>query len=335
MELKPTPPRDARTRYLNKKKTHVTEKTIYNYDTALKRLIEFLDNEGTADMRDVTSDTIARFEEWRLESVKPITARNDMRTIRNFIQFCESIQAVPVGLHELIQITKVKQEDEICDDVLLREEAVQILDQLKKYQYASLRHVTLLLLWKCGMRISGLRALDVEDLDEGRPAIEIRHRPESGTPLKRKHNSERDVLIRPDTADVVTDFIQNRRPDVTDDYDREPLIATDYGRASRTTITKHVYLSTSPCFYNGGTCPFNEDPQECRATQWGHASKCPGSVSPHALRRGYVTAARNAGQPKDVTGDRVNMSGSILDKHYDKGTHDEKAERRKDFLKDI
>ena len=335
MELKPTPPRDARNRYLNKKQTHVTEKTIYNYDTALKRFIEFLDSEGTADMRDVTSDTIARFEEWRLESVKPITARNDMRTIKNFTQFCESIQAVPVGLHELIQITKVREEDEICDDVLLRDEAVQILDKLEKYQYASLRHVTLLLLWKCGMRISGLRALDVDDFDEGRPAIEIRHRPETGTPLKRKHKSERDVLIRPDTAEVVVDFIQNRRPDVTDEHDREPLIATDYGRASRTTITKHVYLSTSPCFYTGGTCPFNEDPQECRSTEWGHASKCPGSVSPHALRRGYVTAARNAGQPKDVTGDRVNMSGAILDKHYDKGTHDEKAERRKGFLKDI
>jgi hypothetical protein len=125
---------------------------------------------------------------------------------------------------------------------------------------------------------------------------------------------------------VVADFIQTRRPNVTDDHDREPLVATEYGRASRTTITKHVYLSTSPCFYNGGTCPFNEDPQECQSTEWGHASKCPGSVSPHALRRGYVTAARNAGQPKDVTGERVNMSGKILEKHYDK------AERREEVF---
>lgn len=43
---------------------------------------------------------------------------------------------------------------------------------------------------------------------------------------------------------------------------------------------------------------------------------------------GYVTAARNAGQPKDVTGERVNMSGEVLDKHYDKGSSAEKAERR-------
>lgn len=57
-----------------------------------------------------------------------------------------------------------------------------------------------------------------------------------------------------------------------------------------------------------------------------------GSVSPHALRRGYVTAARNAGQPKDVTGERVNMTGRVLDKHYDKGSHSEKAERRREHV---
>lgn len=68
---------------------------------------------------------------------------------------------------------------------------------------------------------------------------------------------------------------------------------------------------------------------------WNASCKCPGSVSPHALRRGYVTAARNAGQPKDVTGERVNMSGKVLDKHYDKGTNAEKAERRRDYVRDI
>lgn len=56
---------------------------------------------------------------------------------------------------------------------------------------------------------------------------------------------------------------------------------------------------------------------------------------PHALRRGYVTAARNTGQPTDVTGERVNMSGKVLEKHYDKGTSAQKAERRRDYVKNI
>lgn len=335
MELKPTPPEDAKSRYLKKKSTHVSDKTYYNYKTALTRFLEYLDQRGITSMTEVDSDEIVRFEAWRLETVKPITCRNDMRTVKNFIQFCETIQASPVGLHELVDPTTVKEEDEICDDVMTRQEAKAILDHLEKYQYASLRHVILLLLWKTGMRLGGLRALDLGDFDDGRPAVELRHRPETGTPLKRKEKSQRDVLLIPETATVVSDYIENIRPEVTDRYGREPLVATENGRAARTTITKHVYLATSPCFYNGGSCPFDRDPETCKATQWGHASKCPGSVSPHALRRGYVTAARNAGQPKEVTGERVNMSGKILDKHYDKGTHDEKAERRREFLRDI
>lgn len=87
MELKPTPPRDAKSRYLTRKEAHVSEKTRYNYNTALKRFLEYLDTQNIEELRDVDSDEIARFEAWRLDDAKPITARNDMRTIKNFIQF--------------------------------------------------------------------------------------------------------------------------------------------------------------------------------------------------------------------------------------------------------
>jgi integrase len=335
MELKQTPPHDAKQRYLKKKKSHVSDKTIYNYNTALKRFLEFLDERKIDDMRGVDSDEIVRFESWRLDAVKPITCRNDIRTVRNFIQFCESIQASPVGLHELVMPTKVSEDDEICEDILTRQEASDILDYLGKYEYATNRHVIVLILWKTGMRLGGLRALDLGDFDSVRPALEIRHRPESRTPLKRKQKGERDVLLNWETADVIQDYISDVRPDVEDDWGRKPLIATRYGRAARTTIQKHVYTATRPCAYNGGNCPFNGETTACETRQFDQANKCPGSVSPHALRRGYVTAARNAGQPKDVTGERVNMGGKILEKHYDKGSYDEKAQRRKDYLKDI
>lgn len=335
MELKPTPPRDAMNRYLKEKRAHVTDKTLYNYSTATGQFVDWLEDNGHTDLRDVDSDVVDQFKEYRLENVKAITARNDMRTVKNFIEFCESIQAVPVGLNELIRIPKVSKDDEICDDILTRQEASAILDYLKKYEYASTRHVTTLILWKTGMRIGGLRALDVGDFDEGRPALEVRHRPETGTPLKRKDKSQRDVLLSPETAEIISDYIDNERPDVEDDNERRPLLASTHGRVARTTIQKNIYTATRPCTYNGGKCAYNRDPRTCEAMKFDQANKCPGSVSPHALRRGYVTAARNAGQPKDVTGERVNMSGKILEKHYDHGSYDEKAERRRDHLKDI
>ena len=136
-------------------------------------------------------------------------------------------------------------------------------------------------------------------------------------------------------ADVVRDYVDMTRKDVTDDHGREPLLTSKSGRIVETTIQRYVYTATRPCYYNGGNCPFDREPETCEAMSWNASCKCPGSVSPHALRRGYVTAARNAGQPKDVTGNRVNMSGKVLDKHYDKGTNAEKAERRRDYIRDI
>lgn len=335
MNLKPTLPKDAQNRYLKDKSAHVSKKTLYNYRTATTCFTDWLENQGIVDMRDVDSDIIQQFVEYRLESVKPITARNDMVTIRDFIEFCEVIQAVPRELSMMVRIPTTTEADEICDDVLIREEAKAILDHLGKFEYASDRHVIFLIFWKTGMRLSGLRALDVNDFDDGRPALEIRHRPDTGTPLKKKEKGERDVLITPETGKIIQDFVKKRRPNVTDEYGREPLVATKYGRRARTSIQRMVYTATRPCHYDNGRCPFDEDPETCEAATWNGASKCPGSVSPHALRRGYVTAARNAGQPKDVTGERVNMSGRVLDKHYDKGSFSEKAQRRQDYLRDI
>lgn len=335
MKLKPTPPKDAANRYLRDKEGHISDKTHYNYSTTLRRFLEWCDDAGIEDMNDLDSELIDRFKEWRLDDVKPITARNDMRTISNFIEYAESIQAVPVGMSDLIRIPKVSEDDEICDDVLTRQEARAILDHLSKYEYASNRHICLLILWKTGMRISGLRALDVRDFDEARPALEVRHRVDTKTPLKRKEKSERDVIVSPDTADVIADYIDTQRPNTTDKFGRAALLATREGRAARTTIQKYVYTATRPCTYNGEKCPYDRDTETCEALAFDQANKCPGSVSPHALRRGYVTAARNAGQPKDVTGERVNMSGRILEKHYDKGSYDEKAERRREHLKEI
>jgi integrase len=322
-------------RYLKDKKPSVTKKTLKNYRTSLRQFCNWLNEQGVLNMNDLDSELIQRYKEHRLSSVKVITARQDMMAIKQLIEFCEYVQAVPRGMADMVRIPSVNEDDEICDDLLTRDEALAMLDFLGKFEYASNRHITLLILWKTGMRMSGLRALDLGDFDEGRPALELRHRPTTGTPLKNKEKSERDVLITPETAEVIRDYADMNRKKTVDEHGREPLLSSENGRVVETTIQRYVYTATRPCYYNGGECPFDRDPEECEAMSWNASCKCPGSVSPHALRRGYVTAARNAGQSKDVTGERVNMSGKVLEKHYDKGTSAEKAERRREYVKDI
>lgn len=322
-------------RFLKDKKPGVTKKTLKNYRTSLRQFCNWLDDQDITNLNNLDSELVQRYKEHRLSNVKIITARQDMMTIKQFIQFCEYVQAVPVGMGEMLRIPSVSEGDQICDDLLTRDEALALLKFLDKFEYATNRHITLLILWKTGMRMSGLRALDLGDFDEGRPALEIRHRPNTGTPLKNKGKGERDVLITPAVAEVIRDYVEMNRENTVDEHDREPLLTSKSGRIVGTTIQRYVYTATRPCYYNSGECPFDREPAECEAMSWNASCKCPGSVSPHALRRGYVTAARNAGQPKDVTGERVNMSGKVLEKHYDKGTNADKAERRKEHIHDI
>lgn len=108
-------------------------------------------------------------------------------------------------------------------------------------------------------------------------------------------------------------------------------MSTHDKRCKSSTLHRNLYTVTRPCHYTG-ECPIGRDLQECEATSYNTASKCPTSVSPHALRQGYVTEVLNAGQPKDVTADRVDMSHEVMDKHYDKATRNEQMVRRKSYL---
>jgi hypothetical protein len=133
---------------------------------------------------------------------------------------------------------------------------------------------------------------------------------------------------------VLDDYIETNHPHVKDDHGRMPLLGTRNGRAHRTTLMQNIYTLTRPCHYSN-ECPHGRSRDECEATTNAHASKCPSSVSPHAIRRGSITAHRNANVPKDVASDRMDVSGEVLDKHYDMATPDQKRKRRSEFLDQI
>jgi integrase len=323
-------------RYLTDKATDVTDSSLSNYETTLRKFVGWLEGEDITTLNTLTSDDIQRFKEWRQEQVKTITLKTDMTCIKDFVRFCEHINAVPKDLRLMIRIPKPDDSEEVADAVLTQEEATELLAYLDKHEYASLRHVVVLILWKTGMRRGSLYALDKRDFEDGsKPHLRVRHRPDSGTPLKNKSRGARDVRISDDMAAVLRDYLRFNHPGGEDDHGRTPLLASTAGtRCEPSTIQRNVYTATRPCHYTGN-CPVGRDLNECEATSYNTASKCPGSVSPHALRRGYVTEALNTGQPKDVTADRVDMTREIMDKHYDKATKNEQMERREEYLRDV
>lgn len=77
----------------------------------------------------------------------------------------------------------------------------------------------------------------------------------------------------------------------------------------------------------------DRDPAACEPTDGlKDASKCPESVSPHAVRRGGITHWLQQDVPMRVVGDRANVSQDVLDAHYDRRSEREKAEQRREYL---
>lgn len=333
MKLEPMSPEEGVNRYFDDR-NELSAKTKQNYRYQLKEFTKWCDKRNITNLNELTGKKIQEFKRWRMDLVKPATVKNNMWTVKTFMQFCEHINAVPEGVHRKVRIPTLNYEDEVKDDKLTQKEAKLIKAHLEKYEYATVRHVIFTILWSTGVRSGTLHGLDRGDFNPTKGTLAIRHRPETDTPLKNKERAERKIAISDDTIEVIKDYLTYTHSGGTDEYGRVPLIMGRGTRPSKATIQRNIYTVTRPCHYMN-LCPHDRDPQTCEATSYSTASKCPSSVGPHALRKGYVTASLNAEQPKDVTAERVNMSREVLDKHYDKRTEDEKMEQRRQHLKEI
>jgi len=77
-------------------------------------------------------------------------------------------------------------------------------------------------------RRSAVRALDLKDYDAEDQHLHFVHRPESGTPLKNKEKSNRYMAVSDSIAELLDDWIAYKRPEVVDEYGREPLLDPEW-----------------------------------------------------------------------------------------------------------
>jgi len=179
------------------------------------------------------------------------------------------------------------------------------------------------------------RALDVGDWYPEEEYISIKHRPETGTPLKREYQGESHIsILDSDLCTPLEYWVENRRPDVQDAHGREPLLATSVDRASKNTLRNTTYRATQPCEY-AGHCPHGEDMDACSYRNANNASKCPSSVSPHPIRRSSITAHLNQDVPVQIASERMNVSVDTLENHYDARSEEEKRQVRRRRLQNM
>jgi integrase len=320
-------PSDARELYLKHKATQVTEATKRAHKYRTSHFIRWCEEKGIDDMNDLTGRHLQEFRLWRQEDgdLVKLTLNQQMSTLRVFLKWCGSIEAVPQKLYEKVMIPNVSRKQRRNEEMLDAETAESILDYLSTYQYASIEHALLATLWETGIRIGAAKSLDVGDLHVDEERLDIVHRPDQDTELKNAVQGERPIAISTELALLLQDYIENSRHEITDEYGREPLFSSSVARMLRSTLRAVVYRATSPCYRNE-PCP------DCTGTA---KKKCGEAVSPHAIRRGSITHYLTEDVPIEIVGDRMDVSRDVLDKHYDKRSEEVKLEQRRDYLEGI
>lgn len=310
--------------------------TLQAYRYRLSHLKRWADEQGIDSTAELTGKKLHQYRVWRREDggLNNVTMQTQLSTLRVFIRWLEQIDAVESGLHERILLPKVGRREDERDVMLEAEEARKLIEYLRKLEFATRVHAVVEVLWHTGMRIGALHGLDLNDYHSEEELLELRHRPDQGTRLKNGLEGERYVAIKPDVCDALDAYIKYHRHDVTDDYGRQPLFTSKYGRPSKSSIRDSIYRITRPCIYTQ-RCPHGREQDDCEAMERNKASRCPSSVSPHAIRRGSITHHLSKDMPENVVGDRMNVSMDILEKHYDRRSERGKAEQRRDYLDDI
>lgn len=333
--------------FLSTNRNSWAQATFDDYSYDLTRFLEYCDYADLNDLSEVTSAEMEGFKNWRKkdENIGLATLHGQLTNIRVFVRSCERLNIVEEGVAESIDLPDLDNSDIVSYTRIRFDQAQAILDYYDRYDYACRAHAEFALMWACLCRLGGVRSLDLDDYcedEEGDKYVEFTHDPDEETPLKNGESDvegeggEREVNVPDWVCEILDDYIEEHRQEVEDDYDRQPLFTTNFGRVSESTLQRDIYGITQPC-QHGQDCPHDMVPSECDAKTGNQLlSRCPSSVSPHPVRRGAICYQIKNGVPKETICERADVSLAVLNKHYDVRTKEEaRIQRRKELKQSL
>jgi site-specific recombinase XerD len=97
--LEPIAPKEAVHLYLRDRRADLAEETIESYRYKLTRFIEWCGKEGLDNLNDLSGRNLMEFKQYRAKDLNPVSLKGQLDTLRAFVRFCESIDAVETDLH--------------------------------------------------------------------------------------------------------------------------------------------------------------------------------------------------------------------------------------------
>jgi site-specific recombinase XerD len=323
-------PREAVERYIAKRRTDRTDRTIRSYRNRLGTFVDWCEAEGIEQLSALTPWIVDEFGMWlRQRDVSASTVKGRLSTVRVFLRYYEDLGVVEEGLADSVDVPTLSKAEESSDIRLATADADALLafyrdsPQYRGHPW----HAWLELAWHTGARMGSLHALDLEDYHPDEGYVEFVHRPDQGTPLKNKGEGERLVTISEPVVEALDLYIARERGGGRVEFGREALFATNQGRASLPTHRYWSYLGTQPCLHSA--CPHGRRRATCEYTERDHVSKCPSTRSPHQVRTGSITWQLNSGLDYETVAQRVNSKPATIRRYYDVATKEEEFENRR------
>jgi site-specific recombinase XerD len=328
-------PTEAAERFIAKRRNKNTEKTVRSYENRLRQFVRWAhERDDVETMRDLDGWIIDEYERFLDErGDAPATVQGKLVALNELVKYCVRLDVVDADLPQRVEIPNLSKDDQTSDKMLEAPDARRLLQYYRNStkDYGTRHHVTLELMWHVGGRISCFLALDLEDYDADEQVLRFRHRPP--TRLKDGTDHERNVALTDATADALDFWIARERYDKKDENGRTPLLTTAQGRPAESTLQTWAYQATQPCMATA--CPHNRKRATCEYTQKSHASKCPSSRSPHAIRTGSITWQLNRGLSYVKVAERVASSPETIRRYYDKPDLDDELARRRPETNDL
>ena len=112
-DLEPIEPERAVELYLHQRRIEVSEETLRSHRYRLDQFVQWCNDEGITDMNDINGrDLYAYYVDLREEGdLKPVSLQGQLLTLRVFLGFCASIDAVPEGLRSKVELPMVSESD--------------------------------------------------------------------------------------------------------------------------------------------------------------------------------------------------------------------------------
>jgi len=167
MSLEPIDAETALELYLADKENELSEASLKGHKYRLGHFVRWCDEKEIENLNTLTGRQLHRYRLWRREDgdLNKVSEKTQMDTLRVFIRWLESIDGVEQDLSQKVLSPSITPDENSRDVMLDSDSASKVLAHLEKYEYASIQHVAIALMWHTMMRVGGVHALDVDDYD--------------------------------------------------------------------------------------------------------------------------------------------------------------------------